>query len=275
MWGEDGACWMAWPCHALSVCFCLSWRWWWWWCSVFAAIPLAMAFACGSASCVTGSTLQWRSSAPTGDRSRRLLASSSSQLVTLDAALLRLRIAAPGHPVRRQAQGPRAMVPLEPIILAPPEIDATTFVLGSLVTGALSFGVFRTVVYFRMQLIIAHMLALHVPKGGARVVDFSVGEGRNLYYYPKDTVQVVGVNPNPKVPMLEAQAAYAKVPIRILPDVSRLPANSMDAVVSVQGMEDMSDEQVETVLRDAVRVLKPGKVHLLLAFPRTSTQIGL
>lgn len=26
-------------------------------------------------------------------------------------------------------------------------------------------------------------------------------------------------------------AAYAKVPIRILPDVSRLPANSMDAVV--------------------------------------------
>lgn len=37
----------------------------------------------------------------------------------------------------------------------------------------------------------------------------------------------------------------------------------------------MSDEQVETVLRDAVRVLKPGKVHLLLAFPRTSTQIGL
>lgn len=100
MWGEDGACWMAWPCHALSVCFCLSWRWWWWWCSVFAAIPLAMAFACGSASCVTGSTLQWRSSAPTGDRSRRLLASSSSQLVTLDAALLRLRIAAPGHPVR-------------------------------------------------------------------------------------------------------------------------------------------------------------------------------
>lgn len=55
------------------------------------------------------------------------------------------------------------------------------------------------------QLIIAHMLALHVPKGGARVVDFSVGEGRNLYYYPKDTVQVVGVNPNPKVPMLEAQ----------------------------------------------------------------------
>lgn len=49
------------------------------------------------------------------------------------------------------------------------------------------------------------MLALHVPKGGARLVDFSVGEGRNLYYYPKDTVQVVGVNPNPKVPMLEAQ----------------------------------------------------------------------
>lgn len=34
---------------------------------------------------------------------------------------------------------------------SPSDIDTTSFVLGTVVTGALSFGVFRAVVYFNVQ----------------------------------------------------------------------------------------------------------------------------
>ena len=134
------------------------------------------------------------------------------------------------------------------------------------------------------------MLGRHVPKGGARVLDLGIREGRNLYYYPKDTVQVIAVTSKPNLQLLESQGmneevyplhlaicfifhiwpylsletfvekrfipflvwnlgfyscswfwcAYcllgvnAKVPIRVAPDCSKIPANSMDAVVLIQ-----------------------------------------
>jgi hypothetical protein len=43
--------------------------------------------------------------------------------------------------------------------------------------------------------------------------------------------------------------------------------------VSVYGMAEMSDEEVESALRDAARVLKPGKVHLLLKVHVTFTGV--
>lgn len=49
------------------------------------------------------------------------------------------------------------------------------------------------------------MLGRHVPRGGARVMDLGIREGRNLYYYPKDTVQVVAITPKPNVQLLESQ----------------------------------------------------------------------
>lgn len=47
---------------------------------------------------------------------------------------------------RGRAQGPLAMA-----MVPPTDIDTTSFVLGVLGTGAVSFGVFRAVVYFNVQ----------------------------------------------------------------------------------------------------------------------------
>lgn len=48
--------------------------------------------------------------------------------------------------VQRRRRAPRAMA------LPPPtDVETTSFLLGSLVTGGLSFGVFRAIVYLRMQ----------------------------------------------------------------------------------------------------------------------------
>lgn len=146
--------------------------------------------------------------------------------------------------------------------MVPPPDDVTfdtTFWLGVASTGALAFGIFRAVVYFNVQYFIAALVGKHVPRGGARVLDLGIREGRNLYYYPPDTVQVVAVSAKPDLQLLESQSASAKVPIRFASDYSKIPANSMDAVVSVYGMAEMSDEEAKTALKEAVRVLKPGK----------------
>ena len=42
----------------------------------------------------------------------------------------------------------------------------------------------------------------HVPPGARRVLEYGVGQGRNLYYYPKNTGMVVGVDPDAKEDLL-------------------------------------------------------------------------
>lgn len=58
------------------------------------------------------------------------------------------------------------------------------------------------------QYFIAALVGKHVPRGGARVLDLGIREGRNLYYYPPDTVQVVAVSPKPDLQLLESQCAH-------------------------------------------------------------------
>ncbi|OAE27103.1 hypothetical protein AXG93_829s1030 [Marchantia polymorpha subsp. ruderalis] len=127
---------------------------------------------------------------------------------------------------------------------------------------ALSFVLLRAFVYFRMEYIIASMLGRHVPRGGAKVVELDIREGRNMYYYPSDTVQVVAVSSNPNRTLLENQAIKAGVPIQIkLSGASTLglPANTMDAVVSVKAFCNIPDAEVKNTLREAIKVLQPGK----------------
>ncbi|BBN16814.1 hypothetical protein MPTK1_7g09500 [Marchantia polymorpha subsp. ruderalis] len=132
---------------------------------------------------------------------------------------------------------------------------------------ALSFVLLRAFVYFRMEYIIASMLGRHVPRGGAKVVELDIREGRNMYYYPSDTVQVVAVSSNPNRTLLENQAIKAGVPIQIkLSGASTLglPANTMDAVVSVKAFCNIPDAEVKNTLREAIKVLQPGKPFIFV-----------
>ena len=37
------------------------------------------------------------------------------------------------------------------------------------------------------------MLGKYVPRGGSRVLDLDIHEGRNLYYYPSDVEEVIAI----------------------------------------------------------------------------------
>ena len=61
-----------------------------------------------------------------------------------------------------------------------------------------------------MQFITAAMIAKHVPPNAKRVLEYGVGQGRNLYYYPKGTGMVVGVDPDAKEDLLiQVGAVYS------------------------------------------------------------------
>jgi hypothetical protein len=96
-------------------------------------------------------------------------------------------------------------------IIWPLEVDTTTAATVVTGTSLLGFAIVRTFVYFRMQYIIAAMLGRHVPRGGSRILDLGIREGRNLYYYPKDVIQVVVVAPSPNLQLLESQGCSSSV----------------------------------------------------------------
>ncbi|CAM6107359.1 unnamed protein product [Calypogeia fissa] len=137
---------------------------------------------------------------------------------------------------------------------------------------ALGYAALRTFVYFRMEYIIAAMLGRHVPRGGAKVAELNTRGGKNLYYYPADIAQVVAVSTTANVQLLENQATRAGVPIEVKtqgPTSLGVPSSSMDAVVSVLCLRDIPDKEVINVLREAVRVLKPGKPFIFVESVRT------
>ncbi|KAI5060106.1 hypothetical protein GOP47_0024526 [Adiantum capillus-veneris] len=148
-----------------------------------------------------------------------------------------------------------------------PDEVASSVTLGTALAALIGFGGFRAFVYFKIQYIIAALLGNHVPRGGSKVLDMDIHEGRNLYYYPSDVAEVVAVTNEKNREVIKNQAVRAGVPVDIkvkaLSSLS-LPSNSMDAVVSVYCLCNLKNGDTKTVLREAIRLLKPGKPFIFV-----------
>ena len=122
------------------------------------------------------------------------------------------------------------------------------------------FALAKTAVYWRVQFITAAMIAKHVPPGAKRVLEYGVGQGRNLYYYPKGTGMVVGVDPDAKEDLLIQVSVAAGVPFvsrtQPLEANNGQPDGTLDAVVTTGALRRSADP--EAIVREAGRALKPG-----------------
>ncbi|GFR49352.1 hypothetical protein Agub_g11376, partial [Astrephomene gubernaculifera] len=137
---------------------------------------------------------------------------------------------------------------------------------GAAVALAASGGVaaWKFATYGQLEYITAAMLTNHVPKGdpGPRVIQIQ-GGSRELYYYPKSTVQVTVVGEQLNKGLLEQAGLQAAVPTLARP---QSPANlgfaadcSVDAVVALPGgLAGLSGAQRAAFTGEALRVLKPG-----------------
>ena len=122
------------------------------------------------------------------------------------------------------------------------------------------FAIARAVVYWRVQFITASMIGRHVPPGARRVLEYGVGQGRNLYYYPKNTGMVVGVDPDAKEDLLIQVSVAAGVPFVAKTQPCEAPNNqpdgSVDAVITTGALG--TSEDPAAIVREAARALKPG-----------------
>lgn len=122
------------------------------------------------------------------------------------------------------------------------------------------FGIAKAFVYWRVQFITAAMIGKHVPPDAKRVLEFGVGAGKNLYYYPKTVGMVVGIDEDAKEDLLIQVSVAAGVPFvakkqSVLENSNQADA-SVDAVVVTGALTECGD--AEKLVAEAARVLKPG-----------------
>jgi hypothetical protein len=108
------------------------------------------------------------------------------------------------------------------------------------------------------------MLSRHVKPGGAKVVQLG-GSTRDLYYYPKGTIQVIAVAPDLSVSLWEQGGMQAGVGVRaikndVLKALNGLGGSSVDSVVAF-GQESVD---VKPLVLEAWRVLKPGGTFVFI-----------
>jgi SAM-dependent methyltransferase len=122
--------------------------------------------------------------------------------------------------------------------------------------------IYKTVVYWRVQYITAAMIGKHVPPTARRVLEYGVGQGKNLYYYPKTVGMVVGIDPDAKEDLLAQVSIASSVPFvskrQKLEENTGQGDSTVDAVVTTGAMGRVKDP--EGLVIEAARILKPGGV---------------
>jgi ubiquinone/menaquinone biosynthesis C-methylase UbiE len=106
------------------------------------------------------------------------------------------------------------------------------------------------------------------------VVEIGPGSGSNLLYYPA-SARLICIEPNPYMhPHLIAEADRSGITIEVrlgMAEETNLESESVDAVVGTLMLCSVADPQL--VLREVLRILKPGGVYCFLehvAAPRGS-----
>jgi len=137
-------------------------------------------------------------------------------------------------------------------------------IIGLAVLGVSAL-VYRAVIYSKVQYITASLLGNRTPRGGARVLEIGVAGGKNLYYYPKDVAEVVGVDPASNEELLMRSAAAAGVYMDYRKGHAEqldLASNSMDCAVSTITLSTIPLATRALAIKEISRVLKPGAPFL-------------
>ncbi|KAJ9510975.1 hypothetical protein QJQ45_027800 [Haematococcus lacustris] len=132
----------------------------------------------------------------------------------------------------------------------------------------------RFSLYSQLEVITARMLGAHVPPSSATVVQLH-GSTRALFYYPKNTKQVIAVAPDltPGELAIGWAAMEGSMPQGKAkqPTTRYLATGSVDAVTCLGALAGCQEDQQGRVLAEVVRVLRPGAPCVIIE-PGSATQ---
>ncbi|CAI5999564.1 unnamed protein product [Closterium sp. NIES-64] len=142
-------------------------------------------------------------------------------------------------------------------------IPAVLVAAGAVAGAGAVFAGVKAYAYFRLQFLVARFVGRHVPRGGAVVLDFRAGSGRNIYYLPDDVDKLLAMQSDVQPSLLKQQAISSGVAIEVLPDgltaLNRIESASVDAVITVDGFKRLTPAEATTAAAGIARILKPNR----------------
>lgn len=110
------------------------------------------------------------------------------------------------------------------------------------------------------------MLSRHVKSGGAKVLQLG-GSTRDIFYYPKGTIQVTAAAPDLKIGLWEQAGMQSGVPVRELKvdAASALSSTAGAAYDSVVAFDQLASiPNLKAFMGEVWRVLKPGGTFVFI-----------
>jgi len=159
------------------------------------------------------------------------------------------------------------LVPLldAPLAFSPGVVDSGAPAL-PLIAALIAIGGTRAALYASLQYATAGFIERQVAQN-ALIVELGV-DTKNLYYYPKSTKMVIGVDPEVNSELVNRMGIETGIPV--LPRATVIAGTAdaelfwgqrpgtVDAVVTTGCLSKLSDEEVKIVAKKAGKVLKPG-----------------
>ena len=120
--------------------------------------------------------------------------------------------------------------------------------------------------YSQLEVVRTAMLSRHVKSGGAKVLQLG-GSTRDIFYYPKGTIQITAAAPDLAGGLWEQAGMQAGIPVREVKSdavaaLSSSAGGAYDSVVAFDQLATVKD--VKTFTAEVWRVLKPGGTFIFI-----------
>lgn len=125
--------------------------------------------------------------------------------------------------------------------------------------SAVGFLTIKFIAYSQLELLRTTFLSRYVRPNGAKVLQIG-GSTRDLYYYPRGTVQVTAGGKNITPGLWEQAGIQARIPVRAIQADTRQclasqAGSSFDSVVFIDQL--IHDDDGKLLIQEAWRILKP------------------
>ncbi|KAF5826260.1 hypothetical protein DUNSADRAFT_3878 [Dunaliella salina] len=137
----------------------------------------------------------------------------------------------------------------------------------ALVLPVMGLAGYKLSLYSQKEVINARMLGNFIPEGARNIIQMN-GSTRDIFYYPKSTIQIVVYGNNLKPGLFERAGMQAQIPTvsfkKPASSLDAVPSNSVDGIACLGGISETEAGSKKRVITEALRVLKTGAPFIFI-----------
>mmetsp|Transcript_19688 Transcript_19688/g.54960 ORF Transcript_19688/g.54960 Transcript_19688/m.54960 type:complete len:294 (+) Transcript_19688:69-950(+) len=137
----------------------------------------------------------------------------------------------------------------------------------ALVLPVMGLAGYKLSLYSQKEVINARMLGNFIPEGARNIIQMN-GSTRDIFYYPKSTVQIAVYGNDLKSGLFEQAGMQAQIPTvsfkKPASSLDAVPSNSVDGIACLGGISESEPRVQKRVITEALRVLKTGAPFIFI-----------